>query len=445
MTPNRTVLIVTSSYAPAMIADMHRARLLAWELPALGWNVEVLAPDSSYQYANCLDKDAKEFFCPDTPVHFTRPYKPILPRALRSGLIGWKALWPLVATGGKLLAQRRFDLVYFSTTQFNLFLLGRWWQSRYRVPYVLDIHDPIHKESKEGLGSERIGFRTAVNRWLLKKIEAASTPSARALISVSNAYLEDLKARHSSEWACWMQPLGHAVIPFGASERDLIEARVRMPSANPGPGELRRVIYVGAGGRVMARAFRVFCLALREVIGRQRDLAARVRFELYGTMFHWREGDRKELSEIAADCGVADFVIEDPRHVSYRRSLELLLGADGALVLGVDDNGYIPSKLYTYALSGRPLLGILRQPSSGYCAFTHGSGLGHLVSFGDESAPAEAGAKALRRFLDEVFAGASVDRKDIIREHLAPAMARRHVELFDACTAKREITSGRIP
>lgn len=435
MTPSRTVLIVTSSYAPAMIADMHRARLLAWELPALGWNVEVLAPDSSYQFAHCLDKDAEEFFCPDTPIHFTRPYKPILPRAFRSGLIGWKALWPLIATGGKLLAQRRFDLVYFSTTQFNLFLLGRWWQARYRVPYVLDIHDPIHKATKYGSGSVRIGYKTAVNRWLLKKIEAASTPPACALISVSNTYLEDLKARHSSRRACWMQPLGHAVIPFGASERDLIEARARMPTVNPRSGVLRRVIYVGAGGRVMARAFRAFCLALREVSGRQRDLVEQIRFELYGTMFHWRDGDRKDLSEIAADCGVAGFVIEDPRRVSYRRSLELLLDADGALVLGVDDSGYIPSKLYTYALSGKPLLGILRRPSSGHRAFTDGSGLGHLVSFGDAGPPAEVGANALRHFLDEVLAGARVDRRDAIREHLAPAMARRHAELFDACAA----------
>ncbi len=47
------VLIVTSTYAPAMIADMHRARHLAWELPKLGWQVEILAPDVSFQPASC--------------------------------------------------------------------------------------------------------------------------------------------------------------------------------------------------------------------------------------------------------------------------------------------------------------------------------------------------------------------------------------------------------
>ena len=29
-----------------MIADMHRARQLAWELPQLGWEVEILSPDA---------------------------------------------------------------------------------------------------------------------------------------------------------------------------------------------------------------------------------------------------------------------------------------------------------------------------------------------------------------------------------------------------------------
>ena len=53
------VLIVTSTYAPAMIADMHRARQLAWELPKLGWQVEILTPDVSYQPASCRDDDSR--------------------------------------------------------------------------------------------------------------------------------------------------------------------------------------------------------------------------------------------------------------------------------------------------------------------------------------------------------------------------------------------------
>lgn len=430
MTLRRSVLVVTSSYAPAMIADMHRARLLAWELPELGWNVEILAPDISYQPGYSLDQDGDAFFCPGTPVHYAPAPGDIQRRIVRSSTIGWRALLPLDRTAVRLFARRKFDLVYFSTTQFNLFLLGARWRARFGVPYVLDIHDAIYQVAPAFFGGTPPGLKRSVNLWLLKHIESIAASSASALISVSGKYLEDLQARIAVGKPGVPRS---AVIPFAASERDLAEAKSRMPAAGRRQDDVKRVVYVGAGGVIMARAFREFCETLRALIATGGMAGKRVRIELYGTMSGWREGDRKDLSQIAADAGVAEFVVEDPRRVSYRRSLELLLGADGALILGVDDEAYMPSKLYSYALSGKPLLGIVRQPSSAQRAFKHGSGLGHLIAFDDASARAGEGTVALKQFLDDVVAGASFDRKGIVAEHLASAMARRHAELFNAC------------
>jgi len=437
MTPRRTVLIVTSSYAPAMIADMHRARLLAWELPALGWDVEILAPDVSYQFANCVDPDGSAFFCPGTPVHYAPRLGGILRRLIRSSSIGWRALLPLDALAKRLFRWRKYDLVYFSTTQFNLFVLGARWRARYGIPYVLDIHDAIYQAAPAFFGGTPPGLKRSINLWLLKNIEASAARAASALVSVSGKYLEDLQARAASGNAGGRAPVRHAVIPFGASEQDLAEAKSGMTAVDRRPDGVKRIVYAGAGGTIMARAFGELCRTLRELVAGGGMAERRFRIELYGTMSTWREGDRKDLSQIAADAGVSGFVFEDPRRVSYRKSLELLLGADGALILGVDDEAYMPSKLYSYALSGKPLLGIFRQPSAVHRAFTRGSGLGHLISFGEEGAPAEVGATALRRFLDEVSAGASIDRKGDIGEHLAPTMAQRHAVLFNACVAER--------
>lgn len=436
MTSRRTVLIVTSSYAPAMIADMHRARLLAWELPALGWDVEILAPDISYQPAFSLDQDGQAFFCPGTPVHYVPAPGAIQRRIIRSSTIGWRALRPLDRMAGQLLRQRKFDLVYFSTTQFNLFLLGARWHSRFGVPHVLDIHDAIYQAAPAFFGGTPPGLKRSVNLWLLKRIEAMAARSASALVSVSGKYLEDMRARTAAGGTGGPEFPRGAVIPFAASERDLAEAKSRMPAAICAQDGAKRVIYVGAGGVIMARAFGEFCRALSALITEGAMAGKRLRIELYGTMARWRDGDPRELSQIAADAGVAEFVFEDPRRVSYRRSLELLLAADGALILGVDDEAYMPSKLYSYALSGKPLLGMLRQPSSAQRAFTRGAGLGHLIAFGDAGARAEDRAMALKRFLDEVFAGVIIDRKSAMAEHLAPAMARQHAELFDACVAR---------
>src|SRR5262245_18384709 len=65
----RRVLIVTSSYAPTMIADMHRARHLSWELPKQGWVVEILSPDINYQNPCCVDFDSAVFFQPLTKIN----------------------------------------------------------------------------------------------------------------------------------------------------------------------------------------------------------------------------------------------------------------------------------------------------------------------------------------------------------------------------------------
>ena len=143
------VLIVTSTYAPAMIADMHRARHLAWELPKLGWQAEILAPDMSYQPISCRDDDSGAFFAPDIPAHHVAEFLPRLCQRIGLGNIGWRALLPMARRGWQLLASKRFDLVYISTAQLPLFLLGPLWRRLTGVPYVLDLHDPGYRDDAE--------------------------------------------------------------------------------------------------------------------------------------------------------------------------------------------------------------------------------------------------------------------------------------------------------
>ena len=59
---------------------------------------------------------------------------------------------------------------------------------------------------------------------------------------------------------------------------------------------------------------------------------------------------------IAEEMGLSGMVTEEPKRISYERSLALVKGADGLLVLGVDDPGYQPSKLHTYLATGLPMM-----------------------------------------------------------------------------------------
>jgi glycosyltransferase involved in cell wall biosynthesis len=438
----KTVLIVTSCYAPAMTADMQRARLLAWELLAFGWDVQVLAPDMNYQHPSVLEPDSEIFFHAGTPVHYVPPLGPALWNLIRSSTIGWRALWPLNMAAKILFSRRCIDLVYISTTQFNLFLLGWWWRIRYGWPYVLDIQDPIYREYPGYYGGTGPGLKRIVNLWLHKHIEALTTGHASGLVSVSFKYIETFRGRYSHLRPEWLQQGRHVVIPFAADERSLLEVKAKLGSRAPRRDALRRIVYVGVGGPVMRKSFATFCHAIRMLAGRQEIPNIPFRIELYGTMFGWREGDRNDLLEIARESGVGNLVSEYPGRVTYHRSLELLLEADGALVLGVDDEGYMPSKLYTYALSGKPLLGIFRRSSAAHNAFIDEPRLGHLLSFGSNGVSDDVGIESVKLFLDEVAAHASFDRRTVVTNHLSVAMAAQHARLFNACIVKQSGTTA---
>ena len=168
----RRVLIVTSSYAPTMIADMQRARQLAWELPKLGWEVEVLSPCTAYQHPTCVDEDSAGFFSPHSQVHYVPELLPDVFKIAGVGSIGWRALLPLRSAGKRLLRQKHFDLVYISTAHFPLFLLGRMWQRKFGVPYVLDLHDPLYKEGSRHPVWARPRLKHRVSNALAKYLEA---------------------------------------------------------------------------------------------------------------------------------------------------------------------------------------------------------------------------------------------------------------------------------
>jgi hypothetical protein len=100
----------------------------------------------------------------------------------------------------------------------------------------------------------------------------------------------------------------------------------------------------------------------------------------------------------------------------------------------VDDAGYMPSKLFSYASSGKPLLAAVRRDSSAFAQFQSTPGLGHAIWF-DQSGemPVAAAAQEVGNFLREAASRMNFDRRTILKSFVAPFMAQRHAELFEAC------------
>jgi len=431
---SRRVLIVTSSYAPTMIADMQRARQLVWELPELGWEAEVLSPSAEYQPASCIDEDSAGFFSLYSDAHYVPLVWPALFRMVGVGNIGWRALLPLRSAGKRLLAQRHFDLVYISTAQFPLFLLGPIWQRQFGVPYVLDLHDPLYKGGSRHPVWAKPSLKHRVSNALVKHLVAHAAKGAQGLIAVSPNYIDTLRRRYQARHPAWLGPGRCEAIPFSALPRDLCEAAKGLERSAERNGPPYRIVYVGVGGSVMARSFTLLSRALSRLRKRAAKLCESIRIELFGTILGWRPGEARGLADIAAKWGIDDLVREEPGRLSYRRSLELLLRSDGALIFGVEDAGYMPSKLFSYALSGKPLLATLHREGQAFSKFQDIPDLGHALWIGqNDDMPIEEAMKVLETFLREVVARKTFDRVASINSYLAPTMARRHVEVFESC------------
>jgi len=111
-----------------------------------------------------------------------------------------------------------------------------------------------------------------------------------------------------------------------------------------------------------------------------------------------------------------------------------LLQGDGALVLGVDDAGYMPSKLATYAYSGKPLLACLHRDGPAFAMLREEPMLGHVIWFSQtQEMPLADAAAEVAAYLEEVRSGRTFARQAELAPYTAAAMAARHAQLFEAC------------
>lgn len=188
----------------------------------------------------------------------------------------------------------------------------------------------------------------------------------------------------------------------------------------------------------MRRGFRLLCEALSGLRTKNPVLVNRVRIRLHGTSSAWRHGDPRVLQQTAEACGVGDLVDERPERVSYHRALELLMESDGALVLGVNEAGYTPSKLFTYALSGKPLLATLHRGSPAVSWFNSSpEGASALVFDSDGDDSIKSMLPTLERFLQDAENKRCFDRTAVLAPYLSRSMAQEHAELFNKAVERK--------
>jgi len=357
------VLAISPRFAPTNGADTHRLRLLLNHAVEKGWPVEVLAVDPA-DVASPVDPWLEDRLPTDVLVHRVRAWQ----------LSGWglnglaqRSMWPLYKKGCELLATGHYDIVFFSTTEFALHLLGPLWKHKYCVPFCMDYQDPwvndyyrLHPDVIPPGGRIKFGIMNFLHRIM----ERLVVRHCSGFIAVSEAYLDELERRYST--SVMVKP--RLVRPFPAEPAEfkrLATKAVRPTNIVTGEHSKDMVWrYIGRGGADMAKAASAFFLAWRKSIAEDKISLDSLIFEAYGTSYAASGKGEKTFEPLIVGTELVTKVKEITDRLPYSNMLLALLQSDALVVFGSDDPAYTASKIYPYLLAQKPLLTIFHKRSS---------------------------------------------------------------------------------
>ena len=431
----KRVLLVSPHFPPVSTADMHRVRMLLPFFEGNGWQAEVLTVDPR-QVAAPLDPLLEAGLPAGLRVHRVPALARAWSRLPGLGTLGLRCLPALARAGDHLLSRGQFDLVYFSTTVFEVHVLGpRWWR-RFRVPFAMDYQDAwVSDYYRDNPGvpvpGGRVKYRLAsqLHRWMEPRVLG----TCAGITSVSPDYPRQLARRY---------PLAMASMPtlvqgFPGAPRDFERLPHPAPGQapfDPGDGAIHWV-YVGRGGPDMQHALRAFFRALRD--SGDPALLRALRLHFIGTSYAAAGTGARTVAPIAEEFGLAGMVRESPDRISFTLTLWCLRNAHALIVPGSDDPAYTASKIYPYLLARRPMLAIFHRRSSVVDLLARTGGA-VCVPF-DSGQPAETLAGAIAR--DWLQSGAHARVADLDMAAFAPytdaGCAVAMSAFFETCAARR--------
>ncbi|MDF1734035.1 MAG: glycosyltransferase [Minwuia sp.] len=367
----KRVLCISPHFPPVNAADMHRLRQsLPW-MRANGWEPVVFAVDPA-DCETASDPLLLRTIPDDVEVHHVRAFSPRLTRKVGLGNLGFRCWLQLRRAVDAYLSRHRVDLIFFTTTVFTAIAHGPHWKRKFGVPFVVDLQDPWRNDYYLSLPREKRPRKFAFDYWQKSRLEARTMPEAAGVLAVSEPYIRTVQERYPA-----LRGRPELTLPFAAALGDMDIART-LPEVRTGAsGGTSQVVvrYVGRGGPDMAKALTILFRALR------RETFSRLRFEFYGTSYARAGHGVRTILPVAVQEGVADQVREIPDRLPYFVSLRHLLDADALVIIGSDDAAYTASKVYPYALAGRPLLSIFHESSTA-AEFVRNTNAGTVATFG---------------------------------------------------------------
>lgn len=424
----RRVLIISPHFPPINAADMHRVRHSLPYYAEYGWSPTVLAVDPD-AVEGSRDPLLLETVPDAADVRHVGAFSAGWTRRIGIGNPALRSFLQYARAGSSLLSGGSYDLVYFSTTQFPVAVLGRYWKARFGVPYVIDVQDPwLSDHLVEGPEEEQLPKAQWAYR-MHSVLEPIAMGGVDGIIAVSQGYCDTLVRRYEN-----VEREMCSVIPFGAARVDfdvLDRVDVDNPFFAPDDDAIN-VAYVGRAGHDMDQAARGLFGALARGLDAHPDLYERVRMYFIGTRYAPDGQAAPTLLPVAREYGVDDHVVEQTARIPYFQAMNVLREADMAVLLGSTDPNYTASKLYPYILSERPLLALFNQNSS-VVDVMQATGAGSAVTYTEDEDASDLARRAERTWttmLQQLPYRPDTDW-DAFAPYTAEAMTRRQVRAFD--------------
>lgn len=339
-------------FPPVDTVDMHRVRMTVAYYKDNGWEPTILCVRPQDSGRHC-DVGLKETLPDGLDVVEVAIPENFLFRLLGITAIGIRARKALKNAGNNLLQKGDIDLVFISTTAFPLMSLGRFWKRRFAIPFVLDFQDPWASFPPSAKAFARPGLRHGLMRLVHRFLESRTVPQASGLMAVSKSYIELLAEKYEPA-----KKLPHRVSPFPYSENDFRVAG-SLGQANKlleRSGDEIICLYAGRIAPGMEASLRILFDAVAEGNRKLPEVFGRMRFVFIGTGGYSTSGNISVAGRLASDAGIASQVSEYPDRIPFLDAQKNMLAADVLLILGSEDNAYVPSKLYQSLSLDKPIV-----------------------------------------------------------------------------------------
>ncbi len=348
----KRVLIISPHFPPVNAPDMQRIRMSLPYYKALGWEPVVLCVNDKF-VSGYKDPLLNETLPAGVEVHKVRPWPEKVTRHLGIGSLSLRSYYQFKKAGSKLLNEGAFDLVFFSTTLFHVCALGRYWQKKFGVPFVVDMQDPWRNDFFLSKPKSQRPPKFWINHLLNKKLEAYTMPHAAGLISVSQAYIDNLKQRYPP-----LRGRPALLLPFGLSDKDFQLVRQKEIQPHILDNQKINVVYMGAINRFFLPLIQAFFLAFKKTVPNPDAY----HFYFIGTNYAPLM-DRKPVEKIGRNLKLEHLITEVPQRIPYFSALSTLIHADILFIPGSLDADYNASKVYNNIFSGKPIFSIFHEKS----------------------------------------------------------------------------------